>query len=344
MQDSSGELSSSEDSIWWRDLCKINLLDEHVEYGFTGCFKSNCMNGKDTLFWHTLWVGDKPLRFSFPDLYDLSPKKFCSVADILSWVDGRHVWDVQALFSQEDGSVSVVGAAAAFLPSWHRFCELVDGFTPSDVASDTYGWFINSDKDFTVAGISWIINESKSVAWELHVIRSLKVMWSIPLPPKIKMFSWRFFVERLPSKDLLLLRGVSNLANPDCEFCGDHVETSFHLFFHCHMAKEIWKHMFEWLDISEAITMAEFLDFGVLQEKVKNISRKAKINVVWLSTIWCLWIMRNGIIFDGKVFCFDVVCSNIIFLSWRWLSSGYSKFRSNYYDWFKLPLSDAITL
>ncbi|XP_058784776.1 uncharacterized protein LOC131659628 [Vicia villosa] len=295
MQDSSGELISSEDSIWWRDLCKINFLDDYVEYGFTGCFKSCCMNGKDTLFWHTLWVGDKPFRFSFPDLYDLSTKKNCSVAEILIWVDGRHLWDVQALFSQGDGSVSAFEAAAATLPSWNRFRELVEGHISSDVASDTYGWFLNSDKVFTVAGISRIIHNSKSFAWDLHVIHSLKVLWSIPLPPKIKLFSWRFFVEHFPSKDLLLLRGVTILSNPDCDFCGVHVETSFHLFFYCHRAKEIWKHMCAWLGIPEAITIEEFLDFGVLQEKVKNINRKTKINVVWLSTIWCLWIMRNAI-------------------------------------------------
>ncbi|XP_058768184.1 uncharacterized protein LOC131641907 [Vicia villosa] len=102
---------------------------------------------------------------------------------------------------------------------------------------------------------------------------------------------------------------------------------------------EIWKHMYGWVGIKEVLNGMDFLDFGVLQDKVNNVNHRLKLNIIWIAIIWCTWIMRNAIIFKGEAFCYDVVCSNIIFLSWRWLSFGYPKFKATYYEWFKFPLS-----
>src|SRR4051812_46402928 len=106
--------------------------------------------------------------------------------------------------------------------------------------------------EFSVASISHVVNNSKSFAWAPQLINLLKVTWDLRIPLKIKVFSWRFFIERIPSKDQLLKRVVINFTNPDCIFCGNHLENSY-LFFHCQMAEEIWNHIFVWLGISEDI-------------------------------------------------------------------------------------------
>ncbi|XP_058762860.1 uncharacterized protein LOC131636242 [Vicia villosa] len=281
---------------------------------------------------------------SFPDLFALSTKKFCTVAEVLVWTNVTHKWDLKALFYRDDGIDIATWAAAAAMPCWNRFCDSVGGYTPHEFENDTFSWSINADKEFTVASISFVVNNSKSVVWDSLLIKWLKAMWDLKLPPKIKLFAWRFFIDRLPTKDQLLKRGVSNVSNPICDFCGNLLESSSHLFFLYQEVKEIWNHIFVWLGIPEKINIEEFVLFGDLQEKVKNIKRRTMINFVWFATIWCLWIMRNAIIFKGEVFCFDDICSNIVFLSWRWLYVGYTEFRRSYYEWFKLPLSDSITL
>lgn len=59
------------------------------------------------------------------------------------------------------------------------------------------------------------------------------------------------------------------------------------------------------------------MDFGLIQEKVKNVNDRNKVHIIWIATNWSLWIMRNAIIFDNVPFSFDVVCANLLFLSWR---------------------------
>ncbi|XP_058734139.1 uncharacterized protein LOC131605852 [Vicia villosa] len=165
-------------------------------------------------------------------------------------------------------------------------------------------------------------------------------MWDLKLPPKIKVFAWRFFIDRLPTRDQLLKRGVALVSCPNCVLCGSSLESSSHLFFNCQEVKAVWNHVFFWLGIPEEINVEDLFCFEVIQDKVKCSKRRITINFVWVATIWSLWLMRNAMIFRGEVFSFDVVCTNIVFLSWRWLYCGYTKFKPNYYEWFKLPLSD----
>ncbi|XP_058733418.1 uncharacterized protein LOC131605034 [Vicia villosa] len=298
----------------------------------------------DVLFWLNKWLGEQPLCTEFPDLYELSNWKNCTVAEVLVRIGGSDRWDFGGLFSAGSSHGFPNTAAAAASPNWTRFCDRLRGFTPSENGCDTFSWSLDEDKDFTVASITHVIDSAKSFAWDYHLINSLKVMWELNLPPKIKVFAWRFFIDRLPTIDQLLKRGVANVSSPDCVMCGSSFESSSHLFFTCQEAKIIWKHVFIWLGISEAINVEEIICFDVIQEKVKCSKRRILINFVWVATIWSIWLMRNAIIFKGEEFCFDVICSNIVFLSWRWMYSGYTKFRPTYYEWFKLPLSDTCSL
>ncbi|XP_058741959.1 uncharacterized protein LOC131614382 [Vicia villosa] len=281
---------------------------------------------------------------SFLDLFALSSKKNCKVAEVLIWTEGTHRWDFESLFLGENGTGTAAWAAAAAMPCWNRFSMSVSGHIPFKFENDTFVWSINAEKEFTVANISSAVNNSKPFGWDSILIRWLKAMWDLNLPPKIKLFALRFLIDRLPTKDELLKRGLSSISNPNCDFCGNVLESTSHLFFLCQEAREIWNHIFGWLGIKEEINFEEFLSFGDLQDKVKNRKRITLINFVWFATIWSLWLMRNAIIFKEEGFCFDVICTNIVFLAWRWLCVGYPKFRPSYYEWFKLPLSDYVNL
>ncbi|XP_058768559.1 uncharacterized protein LOC131642300 [Vicia villosa] len=344
IQDVGDAFHRSDDSIWWRDMCMNNLLDNIIDNGFSGCFNCSCKNGMDVLFWLNKWLGEQPLCMEFPDLYELSNWKHCTVAEVLVRTGGSVRWDFGGLFSAGSTHGFSNTTAAASSPNWTRFCDRIRGFTPSENGCDTFSWSLDEDKDFTVASITHAIDSAKSFAWDYHLINSLKVMWDLKLLPKIKVFAWRFFIDRLPTREQLLKRGVDNVSSPDCVMCRSSFESSSHLFFTCQEAKIIWKHVFIWLGISEAINVEEIICFDVIQEKVKCCKRRILINFVWVATIWSIWLLRNAIIFKGEVFCFDVICSNIVFLSWRWMYSGYTKFRPTYYEWFKLPLSDTCSL
>ncbi|XP_058722003.1 uncharacterized protein LOC131593512 [Vicia villosa] len=269
-------------------MCKNNLSEEIVDNGFIGCFKNLCKNGKDTLFWHNLWLGDTALSMSFPDLFALSSKKHCTLAEVLIWTEGSHRWDLEALFLGDNGTGSAAWAAAAAMPCWNRFSMLVSGHFPREFENDTFAWSINAEKEFTVASISSVVNNSKPFGWDSTLIGWLNAMWDLNLPPKIKLFAWRFLIDRLPTKDQLLKRGLTSIPNPNCGFCGNVLESTSHLFFLCQEAREIWNHIFGWLGIKEEINFEEFLYSGDLQDKVKIRKRRTLINFVWFATVWSL--------------------------------------------------------
>ncbi|XP_058784527.1 uncharacterized protein LOC131659337 [Vicia villosa] len=231
IQDYGGAFHRSDDSIWWKDMCKNNLLDDIIDNGFSGCFNCSCKNGMDVLFWLNRWLGEQPLCMEFPDLYELSNWKNCTVAEVLVWTRGSFRWDFGGLLSADSTHGYSNTTAAAASPNWPRFCDRIREFTPSENGCDTFSWSLDEDKDFTVASITHAIDSAKSFALDYHLINSLKVIWELKLPPKIKVFARRFFIDRLPTRDQLLKRVVANVSSPDCVMCGSFLESSSHLFF-----------------------------------------------------------------------------------------------------------------
>lgn len=145
---------------------------------------------------------------------------------------------------------------------------------------------------------------------------------------------WRFFSLRLPSKDLMLLRGVTLSSNSLCELCGDHPEMLHFLFFLCQVSKNLQERIYRWVGEDISFSVEEFLDYGLLQEKVKADKVRMKINIIWIAALWSLCTMRNAIIFDQVNFSFY----NAMFSSWSWISNIKVSSFSTFYDWYKLPL------
>ena len=66
-----------------------------------------------------------------------------------------------------------------------------------------------------------------------------KMIWSLCLPPRIKLFAWRIY------KGILLTN--SNLArcmpswNMNCSICGHHEESDMHALLECPLAVQVWE-------------------------------------------------------------------------------------------------------
>lgn len=70
-------------SAWWRSL---TMICDGVGEGVGDWFDNNISrvvgNGRGTSFWHDIWVGEIPLKFKFPRLFELSVDKECSVEEM----------------------------------------------------------------------------------------------------------------------------------------------------------------------------------------------------------------------------------------------------------------------
>jgi hypothetical protein len=84
-------------------------------------------------------------------------------------------------------------------------------------------------------------------------------------------------------------------------------------------------------DISGGGGFNHFFKFGdIIKSKKGNRVR----HLIWLATTWCIWRLRNNIVFRGKVADYAVLVDNINVISWIWFSgrSGRKTIYS-FYDW-----------
>ncbi|XP_058746838.1 uncharacterized protein LOC131619798 [Vicia villosa] len=354
VQVSSGGGLNKDDSIWWRDVIQNDLNPDIFDEGFSGCVKSILNKGDNILFWHSIWLGDQTLRGIFPELYDRSTKKLCTVEHISQFMDGVDLWNCSKLFAEAEiaasnsvlhlstaeaaagaDSVGLQSQAAVLAQSLHDYWQQV---MRDQNAEDLHVWILNGNDEFSVSSLTSLSEDNSDFAWTMDKVNNMRVIWNPSLPLRIKVVSWRFFAERIPVKDLMLQRGVSNFPTYDCVFCSAQPESLKHLFFDCLISKEVWKRIFIWMGEASHIYFQDFMCFESIQNKVKNSKIKASINVIWIATVWSLWIMRNSIIFEDKSYSFDEVFSNTLFLSWRWLGLSHKLAQDSFYVWYKRPL------
>jgi len=81
--------------VWWRMVCNVRGgVGEGVGDWFAGNIRRVVGNGLGTLFWYDHWVGESPLRYKYPRLFDLAVNKDSTVAEMERerWEDGGEAW------------------------------------------------------------------------------------------------------------------------------------------------------------------------------------------------------------------------------------------------------------
>ncbi|XP_058751681.1 uncharacterized protein LOC131624783 [Vicia villosa] len=301
----SKDLINRDDSRWWRDIVLNDYNEEALGDGFTDRITCDLKQDNNVLFWHSVWLVDQPLRVFFPLLFDHITNNLCTVKDILISNNGNILCNWEAIFGDEifihlvpnANLINLSITSKAIGDELRDLIVLLRGVELDITAKDDFHWNLTSNGVFTVSSVSFLMSSAKEIAWPNSTIKLLDVIWKTTIPAKIKIFSWRFFIKRLPLKDQLVNRGVSILTSIDCPFCSNYPESLDHLFYQCQVTKEVWNRTYLWVGDDANLTQEEFKHFGSIQEKVTNNNIKAIINTIWLAFIWCIWNMRNTIIF-----------------------------------------------
>lgn len=87
------------------------------------------------------------------------------------------------------------------------------------------------------------------------------------------------------------------LSNKTCCFCHK-LETIRHLFFYCRFARSIWNIIFLFYGITRPTDVE-----NMFQDWLGGFDRNLR-NLVFLravTTIWSIWLTRNGIVFEKKI-------------------------------------------
>ena len=143
---------------------------------------------------------------------------------------------------------------------------------------------------------------------------------------------WR---DRLPHRFNLSARGI-DITSISCSSCNANVESSSHIFFDCDIAKEVWRLVRMWCDISfPPFTSFEhwkswFGSWNVPKEKYRRFA------VIVSCSLWWIWRYRNNVTFGSNQLRKSDIFDNIRSSSFSWLSHR-GHMSCSWSDWLKSP-------
>ncbi|XP_058752761.1 uncharacterized protein LOC131625940 [Vicia villosa] len=266
----------------------------------------------NTPFWEARWLEGIILKEEYSSLFMASYLKRVSVAAMGGWIEGTWKWSGFGINSEFlEISRNLVLCA--------QFWEQLEGLSRFLEGKDSIVWNLNSEVEFSVSSCYNFYGRYFIPTGPPNKFDGFfGLLWKLDVPFKIKVFGWRLFL-RIPTKDLLVYKGISfPLHDLKCNFCGIHSENRDHSFFNCLVVRKIWSEMTCWvgkLDRMEEECSSHFMDWHLFfwYKKVKD----SKLGVVWLATLWTLWLVRNSVCFRNEDWNFNNFVWNIKMLVWK---------------------------
>ncbi|KAL8516069.1 hypothetical protein ACS0TY_014665 [Phlomoides rotata] len=241
---------------WWKDVIK-ETGGHQSEWFFENMVKI-VGDGRETYFWEEKWIEGEQLKQRFPCLYQLSVNKEAKIAEMGEWtLDGWH-WNWnwrRPLFGRE-------------LSLMDSLTNLVQQQGISNQRMDNWNWSGSSKGTFKIKEVyDWRQKLQHQGLGDNNNTDAYSLIWNSLAPSKVRKHAWRVLKERLPTKDLLLLKGV-NIPNNEqsCVLCGEMNESVRHILFECQFSYGIWMDIFRWWGIytvgasdHKSATIHEFL-------------------------------------------------------------------------------------
>ncbi|CAJ2653429.1 unnamed protein product [Trifolium pratense] len=305
----------AKDSIWWRDILSIGrTADEDWFKSNVGC----CVgDDNDIGFWKFKWFGNNSFGELYPNLYAKEAFKDVLISDRLSRNGTDTEWHWQWCEELSDNDAHHLRALKQLLLD-----------CPFDQArSDRWRWVPDSVGLFTVKSCySLLLQYSNTVVLESNVLDAIQKLWKNDVSSKVNIFGWRLLLEKLHTRAALHHRGILNNSHDiSCIFCYMHMEDCSHLFFNCSFVKGVWETIYRWLGQSLPADLEgwnHFLSFGSLVKSKKGNQIR---HLIWLATTWCLWKLRNNVVFNGALPDASKLVDDIKTFSWFWFRGRFGR-------------------
>jgi hypothetical protein len=242
-------------------------------------------NGRKTKFWEDHWFGHCSLAILYWDLNEQN----ISIAEV--W-DGRNLKltfrrcvDQQLMQRRYD------------LKSIAEYVQL-------DETKDSLIWKFESKGVYSVSSIYAIVNFRGVMP--VHI----SSVWKLKIPPRVHVFLWLLFYNKLLTKDNLHKR--QEVPELCCVFCLEE-ENIPHLFFECVVARELWKKISMLTRIREQVNLLAISGLWIC-EKTYIIP-----SIVHADVLWSLWKCRNEVSFNRKSWsCMQVIYLRVAYTLARW--------------------------
>ncbi|KAL5716954.1 hypothetical protein ACHQM5_010053 [Ranunculus cassubicifolius] len=252
-------------------------------------------DGQYISFWHDVWVGERTLCESFPELYVIATNKNAKIREIFTSNENGGTWNVIFTRLAQDWEV------ARLIEEIYGVLHEV-GLTFGE--EDGREWLWGKGGRFSVKSFYDVIAKemAEEELREEEITRDFpyKRIWDVEVPFRICFFVWMVYLGRIQTMENLNERGMG-LTNL-CVLCEDGEEEDVnHLFLKCRCAKELW----EWFYGSFGVPwMRPNSVKGALGLELihHSLSPKARwiANHLPKAIMWAIWNERNRRIFEHK--------------------------------------------
>ena len=264
-------------------------------------------------------MGTRSLKDQYARVYAMESNKECMVRD--RWVDEQWQWNWDR--SMPEGGRT--GQQFIDMQQALHHLELSD-------REDTWQCTLQQDGSFTVACIRKHIDEKT-----LHS-GDTETRWNNLVPIKVNILVWRLRMDRLPTRENLMVRGI-DVPSILCPSCGTAMEDTDHVFVKCDIAVQIWEKIFRWIDMDQPM-------FGVIADVFNwidavNVRHKARgvLEAIFISAMWVMWQYRNNVIFGAVKMKKSIIFDRIVSHSFEWCSSRGKDVYYNWSMWLQSPMT-----
>ncbi|GJR43318.1 RNA-directed DNA polymerase, eukaryota, partial [Tanacetum coccineum] len=282
-----------------------------------GEFKKLSIKGEQSYFWDDVWLSDSKFRDLYPRLYLLESAKNASVASKFRDISLTDSFRRQPRSGIEEEQLL------------HLLSKMSSVMLPN--SNDQWTWSLDSAGIFSVKSARDFIDR-------LFLPKAaVPTRWVKYIPIKINIFAWRVFLDKLPTRLNLSLRGL-DIPSILCPVCSIYVESTSHLLFSCHLARQLMSKVSRWWEL-------EFQDFFSYDDWLlwfKNLRMSKRLKdvsegVCYISW-WVIWKFRNQILFGKQFPQVALLFDEIVRLSFFWCSNR-CNCNFDWNSWMKNPSS-----
>ncbi|GLT33473.1 hypothetical protein SLA2020_080610 [Shorea laevis] len=247
-------------------------------------FRWEVGDGSRVGFWRQLWVGDKPLRDSFPRLFQLAMNKEGMVQENGKWEGESWRWDIKwrrARMGREQEEEK-------------RLWEVMGKVQLRKDVVDSWKWRHEATGKYIVKKAYEVLSFDVCLLED----KLCKLVWNRWVPSKVSFFGWRLCLDRLPTRWNLQKRGITLQGDERmCGLCKVGEEDADHLFCKCREAWLVWVKVFQWwgMEVVMPATVKGMADIVLFC--FGRMGGKEMGAFIYLIVTWYIWYWRNTLLF-----------------------------------------------
>ncbi|GLU18032.1 hypothetical protein SLE2022_343540 [Rubroshorea leprosula] len=314
-------------SLWWRDVCRLNRVNEESVGWLSEGFRMNIGDGKSASFWWDSWGREGCLANKFPRLYLLSIGKENSCNQMGSIRSGSWEWKLtwrRNLFEWEAEEVVDLE-------------RMIEGVKVNPGWPDKWEWIHDKEGHYSSKSAYHILAPDHSGTCGHSIF---KRVWNPSLPTKVSAFNWQLVLDRIPTKMNLLKRGViKDMEESKCVVCEEHEEDAAHLFLRCRMTQWLWEACAKWWGAEAKIDIDCLKTFENFGEWSKGTRTRQGWDCIWSTVVWTVWLARNQKLFQHKEINAGKLFELIQLRSFIWIRARNDRYAFTLSDWFLNPVA-----